>query len=384
MLPEKLSNGICSLQPNVDRLVKTAIIRLDAKGAVKQFRFAEGVIHSQKRFTYKEAFALLEKPPKTVLAKHLHTLNNMAQIIRKMRRVEGSLDLDFPEVKVRVNDLGIPTSLERVENDASHQLIEEYMLLANDVVAQELKNRNRPGVYRVHESPDPAKLVDFRATVQAMGFTAGDLTHRAEIQKLLTRVSGKPGEAVVKIGLLRSLKRAIYTPKPLGHYGLAKSNYTHFTSPIRRYADLLVHRVLFKAPYSADDLAQVCVHISNTERTASEAEQESVKLKKLEYFDREARASQRTSFTAMILEIRPTWVVVELPEFLIQGRIRISSLEGDLFDFNAQRQELKGQRCGALLSPGISLTVEVESVDLARREVNFKVKRAAILKLKPA
>jgi ribonuclease R len=178
----------------------------------------------------------------------------------------------------------------------------------------------------------------------------------------------------------------MYTPKPLGHYGLAKPNYTHFTSPIRRYADLLVHRLLFRdrrqaTPYTTEELSRLCLHISNTERVASEAEQESVKLKKLEYFDREARASQRSSFTALVLEIRPNGLVVEIPEYVIQGRIRISSLEGDLFDFSPQRQELKGQRTGALLAPGLALTVEVESVDLAKRQVDFKVKKAVILKI---
>ncbi len=384
MLPEKLSNGICSLQPGVDRLVKTVIVTLDDKGRLKKTRFAEGVIHSAKRFTYKEAYSLLLKPAKTALGEHVHALNDMAQLIRKRRRSEGALDLDFPEVKVRVNELGIPISLERLENDASHQLIEEFMLLANDVVALELKNRQRPGVYRVHDNPDPAKLEEYAGNVKAMGFSCGDLTHRKEVQKLLDSVAGKPGESVVKIGLLRSLKRAMYSPKPLGHYGLAKANYTHFTSPIRRYADLMVHRILFQdkssTPWSEAQLSKITLHLSNTERTASEAEQESVKLKKLEYFDREAKASQRSSFAALILEIRSSGLSVELPEFVVQGRIRLSSLEGDLFDFNPQRQELRGQRSGAVLMPGQTLMVEVESVDLARRQVDFKAKRAAILK----
>ena len=169
----------------------------------------------------------------------------MAQVLRKRRFAKGALDLDFPEVKVRVNDLGIPTHLEKTENDISHQLIEEFMLLANEVVALELKRRNRPGLYRIHENPDPERLQEFRAQAKSMGFPCGDLTQRGEIQKLLNRVRGQPGESVVKIGLLKSLKRAMYSPKPLGHYGLAKLNYTHFTSPIRRYSDLVVHRVLF-------------------------------------------------------------------------------------------------------------------------------------------
>jgi ribonuclease R len=386
MLPEKLSNGICSLQPHVDRLVKTAIITLDRRGEIKTFRFAAGIIHSARRFTYKEAFAQLRKPPVTPLAKQLHDLNGMAQTLRKRRFAKGALDLDFPEIKVRVNDLGIPTHLEKNENDISHQLIEEFMLLANEVVALELKRRNRPGLYRIHENPDPERLQDFRAQAKSMGFACGDLTQRGEIQKLLNHVRGQPGESVVKIGLLKSLKRAMYSPKPLGHYGLAKLNYTHFTSPIRRYSDLVVHRVLFghgrdDADFNYDGLSRLALHLSNTERSAAEAEQESVKLKKLEYFDRQAHATKRTSFQALIQEVRASGLLVQLPEFVIQGMVPLSGLQGDLFIFNPQRLELHGQRTKVTLRAGQSLQVEVAKVDLARHQVDFRATKQSLLKL---
>jgi ribonuclease R len=385
MLPEKLSNGICSLQPNVDRLVKTAIVRLNPHGEIKSFRFAAGIIHSVKRFTYKEAFAQLKKPVNSPLSQHLHALNDMAQILRKRRFAKGALDLDFPEVKVRVDSLGIPTHLEKTENDISHQLIEEFMLLANEVVALELKRRGRPGLYRVHENPDPERLLEFRAQAKSMGFSCGDLTQRGEIQKLLNRVSGQPGESVVKIGLLRSLKRAMYSPKPLGHYGLSKLNYTHFTSPIRRYADLIVHKVLFghgrDGSFDYDGLSRLALHLSQTERSAAEAEQESVKLKKLEYFDRQAKATKRTSFTALIQEVRSSGLMVQLPEFVIQGMVPLSGLEGDLFVFNPQRLELRGQRTKMTLRAGLSLQVEVARVDLARHQVDFRATRQSLQKL---
>jgi ribonuclease R len=386
MLPEKLSNGICSLQPEVDRLVKTAIVRLGKRGEVKSFRFAAGIIHSRKRFTYKEAFALLKKPPTSPLGRHLHDLNTMAQALRKKRFAIGALDLDFPEVKVRVNELGIPTHLERTENDISHQLIEEFMLLANEVVALELKRRGRPAIYRIHENPDPERLLEFRAQAKSMGFTCGDLTQRGEIQKLLTRVAGQPGESVVKIGLLKSLKRAMYSPKPLGHYGLSKPNYTHFTSPIRRYSDFLVHRLLFQSQSGAteftyDAISRLALHLSTTERAAAEAEQESVKLKKLEYFDRQAHATKRTSFSALILEVRSSGLMVQLPEFLVQGLVPLSGLEGDLFVFDPQRLELRGQRSKVVLRAGQSLQVEVASVDLARNQVDFRVRKQVLGKM---
>ncbi len=386
MLPEKLSNGICSLMPEVDRLVKTAIVTLGRKGETKSFRFAEGVIHSAKRLTYQEAYALLGKPATSPLGQSLHDLNTMAQTLRRKRFANGALDLDFPEVKVRVNELGVPIGLEKTENDISHQLIEEFMLLANEVVALELKRRNRPGLYRVHESPDPERLQEFRAQAKSMGFSCGDLTQRGEIQKLLDRVRGQGSESAVKIGLLKSLKRAVYSPKPLGHYGLSKQNYTHFTSPIRRYSDLLVHRVLFHhgrdlGDLSYDGLSRLALHLSQTERAAAEAELESVKLKKLEYFDLQAHATKRSSFQALIQEVRASGLVVQLEEFVIQGMVPLSGLQGDLFVFNPQRLELVGQRTRVTLRAGQELQVEVARVDLGQQQVDFQATKQSLLKL---
>lgn len=373
MLPEKLSNGLCSLQPNVDRLAKTAIVTLDSHGEIRKFRFAEGVIHSQKRFSYQQAFALLQQPPDTDLGRDLHMLNAMAQTLRKRRFTRGALDLEMGEIKVRLDANGIPVRLEKMENDLSHQLIEEFMLLANEVVALELKRSGRPGIYRIHENPDPTRLQEFRVQAKAMGFPCGDLTKKGEIQKLLESSRGKPGEEAIKIGLLKSLKRAVYSPKPLGHFGLSKINYTHFTSPIRRYSDLVVHRILFNRDRSAtsyDELARLALHLSTTERTASEAEQESVKLKKLEYFEQQARSRDRAVFSAMVLEVREKGMLVQLPEFQVQGLVPIGS--GD-FIFNAQRLELLDRRSKKTLHAGQTVSVEVAAVDLARNQIDFRL-----------
>ncbi len=245
MLPERLSNGVCSLNPNVVRLTHSVFIRFARNGAPQRARFARTIIQSACRLTYKEAYALLQKSPNDELSHRLHTAWNLASILRRRRFAHGSLDLDFPEVKVIVDQqTGRPLRLERIENDESHQLIEEFMLAANEAVAAELKNRLLPTIYRVHENPDPEKLAEYRQFVISYGFNAGDLTHRRELQRLLASFDGKPEEQALKIGLLKSLKRARYATQPLGHFGLAKNNYTHFTSPIRRYADLVVHRTL--------------------------------------------------------------------------------------------------------------------------------------------
>ena len=373
MLPEKLSNGLCSLQPNVDRLVKTAIVTLDPHGEIKRFRFADGIIHSAKRFTYQEALALLEQPPDTSLGRDLHTLNSMAQTLRKRRFARGALDLEMSEIKVRLDANGTPVRLEKMEYDFSHQLIEEFMLLANEVVALEIKRHGRPGLYRIHENPDPTRLEEFRAQAKAMGFPCGDLTKKGEIQKLLESSRGKPGEDAIKIGLLKSLKRAVYSPKPLGHFGLSKINYTHFTSPIRRYSDLVVHRILFQRGGAAsgyDQLSRLALHLSTTERTAAEAEQESVKLKKLEYFEIQARSRERAVFSAMILEVREKGLLVQLPEFQVQGLVPTGS--GD-YVFQAQRLELFDRSTKKTFRAGQTVSVEVATVNLARNQIDFRL-----------
>ena len=211
---------------------------------MRQTRFARTVIRSAHRLTYKKAFAILKNPARDELSERLHTAWKLAALLRKKRFEHGSLDLDMPEVKVVVDKKGKPIRFERVENDESHQLIEEFMLAANEAVARELKNRGIPAIYRVHENPDAERLGEYREFVLAHGIRVGDLTHRGEVQKLLAAIKGTAEEHPLKIGLLKSLKRARYATMPLGHYGLAKTNYTHFTSPIRRYADLEVHRAL--------------------------------------------------------------------------------------------------------------------------------------------
>jgi ribonuclease R len=376
MLPEKLSNGICSLQPQVERLVKTVIIRLHKDGRVLGHRFAEGIIRSARRFTYQEAYKLLKMKSPGPEGVYLQNLWRVAEQLRRRRFQQGALALDFPEIKVRLDAQGVPVRLERMENDESHQLIEEFMLLANEVVAAELKRRQVPAVYRIHEKPSPDRLEEFRSQVQSMGFKIGNLSNRGEIQKLLQKVTGTLEEPVVRINLLRSLKRAVYSHQPLGHYGLAKVNYTHFTSPIRRYADLIVHRVLFhdtrNAPFQdSSDLKQTALHLSQTERTASDAEQESVKLKKLEYFSIQANASHKKLFKALVLEAKAFGLVVEIPEFVVQGRIALQNIKGDLFTFDFRNLELRGQRTKRLLKAGQTLWVQVAQVDLLKQQIEF-------------
>ena len=380
MLPEALSNGICSLKPGVERLAFSVFAEVDRQGKVHSVRFAKSVIKSAARLTYKQAFEILKKPAGgDALAERVHVAWELASVLRKKRFAAGSLDLDFPEIKVWLDDKGTPIRLERVENDISHQLIEEMMLLANELVGRELKLRNQPALYRIHEKPDADKLVEFREFAAGQGVRAGDLTHRPELQKLLAGLRGQPHESAVKIALLKSLKRARYSPDPVGHYGLAKPDYTHFTSPIRRYSDLVVHRGLermlglTKSGPDSSALAAVADHISTTERTASDAERESVRLKKLEYFQLQVAKRTGQSFKATILDVKNYGMFVELPEFLLSGLVHVSSLDGDFYVLDTARGRLVGRKTKKVYQVGATVEVIVARVDMFKQQVDFKI-----------
>lgn len=379
MLPERLSNGVCSLNPAVNRLTHSVFLEFAKDGRTKSSRFARTVIRSAKRLTYREAYAILKAPPNDQLGERLHVAWELASLLRKNRFGQGSLDLDFPEVKVRLDKEGKPILLERIENDESHQLIEEFMLAANEAVARELKNRLIPTVYRVHENPDPEKLAEYRELVLSFGYKVGDVSKRTELQRLLASLRGKPEEQALKIGLLKSLKRARYAPQPLGHYGLAKNNYTHFTSPIRRYADLVVHRGLAERDQSRrsrtdmGSIAKIAEHISETERVAADAEMDGVKMKKLEFFQRQLDARDPQVFRATVLEVKNFGLVVELPDVLITGLIHVSSLTDDFYAYNSAQRRLIGRQSRRRFSVGDELRVFVARVDVFKRQVDFAI-----------
>src|SRR6266480_4106068 len=377
MLPERLSTGVCSLNPDVDRLTHSVFIHFDKHGTAKSARFAHSVIRSAHRLTYKQAYAILNATPSDQLGERLHVAWELATLLRQKRFEHGALDLDFPEVKVWVDKEGHPVKLERVENDKSHQLIEEFMLAANEAVARELKKRVIPTVYRIHENPDPEKLAEYREFVLSFSYKVGDLTHRAELQRLLASFRGKPEEQALKIGLLKSLKRARYFPQPLGHYGLAKNNYLHFTSPIRRYADLVVHRALAeyeskrRSRIDIGNLASIAQHISDTERNAAEAEIEAVRMKTLEFFQRQLDDRNPQIFRANIVDVRNYGLMVELPDALITGLIHVSSLTDDFYSFDPVHRRLSGRRSRKRFSVGDEVRVFVVRVDAFKRQIDF-------------
>lgn len=417
MLPHALSNGVCSLKEGVDRLTKSVFLTFARTGRLRETTFANTVIRSAKRLTYKQAFALLkEDNPQRVRAlppppsyqtgfagrplgdlsnKEISRLRDMvrqlwsiASRLRRERMRRGSLDLDMPETKIYVDEKGYADRLEKVVHDESHQLIEEFMLAANEAVAKALREASLPCLYRVHDKPDEDRLQELREFLGTFGVECGDLTHREELVKLLEKLREHPQGHLLRTQVLRSMKKACYRGTPDGHYGLNKRDYTHFTSPIRRYSDLVVHRVFAhylarhhgqpllpgaKVDYSSAKIASLGEHLSLSETNSMEAERESVKVKLLEFFEREAAKKKKNRFGAIITETRNHGMFVELTESLAFGLVHISTLEDDLYFLTEDGTALVGRRTRRRYEVGQKIEVVVSRVDRFKRQVDFRI-----------
>ena len=417
MLPHALSSGLCSLVEAQDRLVKTVVCEFSPDARLLKTEFANSVIRSRKRLTYKQAYAFLSgadnaalralpappphqtgspgRPLAELTDGELDLVRGMigdlwqvGKVLRAERFRQGSLDLDMKEIKIYCDKDGWAERTETVTHDESHQLIEEFMLLANEQVAKALDKGSVPHVCRVHDEPDPEKLGALREELAATGFKVGDLAHRSEMVKLLSELKTREDGYTVRIQLLRSLKQACYRPSPDGHFGLAKRHYSHFTSPIRRYADLLEHRIfdayiakhgVASAPKDPPrspglgELTRSCEHISITERNSAEAERDSVKIKILELFEREVERKDKRPFEATITEIKPHGLMVELTASNAFGLVHISTLTDDYYRINDRGNMLKGSRTGRTFVAGGTIMVTVDRVDRYKRQVDFRL-----------
>ena len=373
MLPEALSNELCSLKPRVDRLTKCVEFLLSDDGRVIESRFYPAVIHSRRRFTYEGAMKVIDGSPANDLEEMLHEARRLAEQIRQRRFRQGSLDLDFPESKIRLDGRGRVKRIEQCENDASHQLIEEFMLLANEAVAKELKRLNKPAVHRVHEHPDPRRLREYRAEVLKRNVACGNLEKAAEVKKLLHRLGETPIGSALRIGFLKSLRRACYSVEPVGHYGLAKADYTHFTSPIRRYADLLVHRGLFSKKGECErSLSEISEHISSTERNSADAERDSRSVKLHAFLQGQIRTGNRQRYPALVTEIRQFGLFVDVADLGMSGVVPFSALSEDHFEMEGQGTLARGRRNGRVILFGDRVEIEVASVNPAKKQVDFR------------
>jgi len=417
MLPHALSNGLCSLVEAEDRLTKSCFITFNDNADIIEVKFANTVICSNKRLTYKQAYAFMMQddfdtirktplPPKhqtgstgrsldevtddemAALKKYIDKLWHIAEQLRKRRFRKGSLDLDMTSVKIYVDEEGYAHRIEKEFNDESHQLIEEFMLSANEQVARTMKKQNFPCIYRVHDEPEEEKLKELRETMLAFGVQCGNLQKPREMTALLKKLKEHPQGYTLKVHVLRSLKQAQYRASADGHYGLAKPDYTHFTSPIRRYSDLIVHRVLdgylckigadsaLPEPdirYTKGKLESLGEHISITERNSVDAERESVKTKLLEFYDRELQKEEKQHFKAIITDVKNHGLFVELTDTLAFGMVHISTLDDDFYHPNSEGTALVGRRKQRTYALGQYIMVQVERVDRFKRQIDFRV-----------
>lgn len=373
MLPEALSNELCSLKPKVDRLTKCVEFLLSDAGEVLRTRCYPAVIHSRHRYSYEEAMAVIaQENGDSDLERMIVDADRLAQNIRQRRYKAGSLELDFQETKINLDENGDVASIEKVDNDQSHQLIEEFMLLANEAVATRLLKLGRPSIHRVHEKPDPARLADYREEVLSHNITCGNLEKPVEVQRLLRRLNDLTIGPALKIGFLKSLMRARYATEALGHYGLAKAKYAHFTSPIRRYADLIVHRSLFeKAKIPKSELRQISDHISATERNSSDAERDSKSVKLYAFLKSQLRRRKRPSYTGMVTDVRNFGFFVDVSDLGMSGLVPLSILKDDFYEFDSARHQVRGRRHRRIIKLGDLIEVEVAKVDDSKKQVDF-------------
>ena len=415
MLPFKLSNGICSLVEDEDRLVKSVFLTVSPNGNILGAHFANSVIRSSKRLSYEQAHALITldnlgeaaavRPPENyetafsgkdltelsseslaALQKMVRTLWGIASGMRQRRMKEGSLDLNMPEFKIFCDKDGYADRIEKIEYNESHQLVEEFMLAANREVSKALFGAKIPYISRVHDEPDPDKLSELRDELEPFGIECGDLTSRREIIKLLEQINAHPQAYILKTMFLRSLKRAEYRASPDGHYGLYMRFYAHFTSPIRRYADLTVHRCFDRmlwerkiktapkyapAALAKTELEAVAEAITRTEGNSTEAERESHKIKLMEYFER--RIGKGNAFEAIVTSLSNHGFFVDLMQSQAYGFVHLRTLHDDIYHLSDDGTELRGRRTGTTFRAGDKVYVDVESVDRFKRQIDFRL-----------
>lgn len=386
MLPHALSNGICSLNMGQDRLALSCLMTLDTKGNVISYEIAETVINVDQRMSYTDVNRVLQDDESAIreyerFVPMFRLMKELADIVRQKRHARGSIDFDFPESKIILDKNGVPLSIEPYERNAATRIIEDFMLLANETVAQHFYWQELPFVYRTHDKPDPEKILKLSTFINNFGYyikiKSGDNeVHPKEIQKLLGRIEGSPEEALISRLALRSMKKAQYTVDCTGHFGLACQYYCHFTSPIRRYPDLQIHRIIKEqlrgrlseeriSHYEAI-LPETAKHSSDMERRADEAERETDKLKKVQYM--EQRIGQ--IFTGVISGITSWGIYVELPD-TVEGLVHVSKIEGDFFYYREDTYEMAGRDTGKTYRLGQKVNVLVDGVDYNTKTVDF-------------
>ncbi len=378
MLPERLSNHICSLNPDEDKLTYSAVFELDSKASVVREWFGRTIIRSDKRFSYSGAQMVIDTGDGE-MKEQLLTLNNLAQTLRSKRFASGSFAFERLEVKFNLSEKGVPLGILFREFGTANQLIEEFMLLANKRVAEYVgkKMNGKTFVYRIHDKPDPEKLSSFSYFIKRFGYqidTANVKGLPAAMNKLMDEVSGKKEQNIIETLALRSMAKAVYSTDNIGHYGLAFSHYTHFTSPIRRYPDMMVHRLLTKylegqPPRDKEKYAKMCEFSSKMERLATDAERASIKYKQVEFMsDKIGKV-----FEGVISGVTEWGIYVEIIENQCEGMIAIRELQDDYFEYDEENYCIRGRQSGKVYMLGDKISVEVAKADLKKRQLDYRL-----------
>lgn len=372
MIPEELSNELCSLKEGVLRLTVTVRMIFDKEGLLLEHHFEKSAIKSQKRFSYEEAKEVLDHKRPSKYYDILKRLEKLYYFLKKHKYERGSVDLSTDDTILKVDSNGTPTSVEVVQYDITHKIIEECMLKANELVAKELRERGTPAIFRVHEKPDRENLREFYRYARSLHFALPEEPSMEDIQQIFTEIEGSSVQKRLTTSYIRSMKLALYSDDPIGHYGLALTDYTHFTSPIRRYIDLIVHRQLFDPDYRPD-VKFIATNCSETERKSFKAEMSVSNLKKLRYLKTLYEARPRDEYAATLTKIKQQGVFFDLDFLGFEGFIHISSFHREFFHYFEETSIFVGEESNQKLYVGMPIKIKIDEIDLIFQECRWKI-----------
>lgn len=373
MLPKELSENLCSLKPNCVRLTYSVIMDFDTKGELKKYTIQKSAIKSAKRLTYKQAKRLLDKDEKTPLTEKLKLMVKLAKLLKQKRIDRGSVDLALPDFVVKVNEEGEPTGTEIVEYDITHQMIEEFMLKANETTAAHLTSIGKSVAYRVHDVPQEENIQEFALMARSFGFEIEDNPSPHLIQKLFEKASQTSYGEYLATNYIRRMRMAYYSPENIGHYGLSLEHYCHFTSPIRRFADLIIHRQLADEFIDEEHLEKITSNLSDRERLSAKAEQSVIQLKKLRYLDNIKKNEPNKQFKAVVTSVKPFGLTIDILDIMLETFVHISEIGLDYYEFNERKRELVGRSTGEIFTTGTTVLAHLHKVDLITLETQWEL-----------
>lgn len=374
MLPPALSENLCSLKPNVNRLTASVLMTFASDGSMLRYRIARTVIHSAKRFSYGEAKQVLDGKKPSPHAPALHLMVELCERLKRKRYERGSIEFSLPDLVVVVDrQSGVPSGTQIIQYDITHQMVEEFMLKANEVVAAHLTQQGEGLTYRVHEEPAEENIREFAQLAAAFGFRISDKPTAEELQLLFQEAIGTPYGPYLATSFIRSMRLAIYSAENIGHYGLRLTHYCHFTSPIRRYVDLVVHRILFGDSHAEEQLVAISKRCSEQERLSAKAEGNVVTLKKLRLIAQRHEKDPHDDYEAIVTRVKPFGFSFEVLDFMLEGFAHVSQIGADYFIYEEERRRLRGRRTGKTYSSGDKIKVRLKAVDLIMLESSWEL-----------